>query len=329
MTSPPASHDRSRRGTRLRDLKSVPVLPSLITLGNLFLGFLVMAKIADAISLSDARVMSDAVISVFEVATLLIFLAMVFDALDGKVARATGQTSQFGAQLDSMADMVTFGVAPAFLAKALINFHEGDNSLLPTHPKLYYGAAAIYVLCAAMRLARYNVETGGSQSEHREFKGLPTPGAAVMLCSAVTFFCGWELRDGSMKISRSILPEEMSSAVVVAMPATLVCLGLLMVSRVPYPHVFQAMVARRHSFPFLATLVVMLGLLAVEPQLALLFLTLSYVLYGIGLGTYRLVTTGSMDPPDDPGEDLHSEEETASVSRSTFPSEFTKDPKLN
>ncbi len=307
----------------------MPVLPSLITLGNLFLGFLVMAKIADAISLSDAQVMSDAVVSVFEIATLLIFLAMVFDALDGKVARATGQTSQFGAQLDSMADMVTFGVAPAFMAKVLINFHEGESGLLPAHPKLYYGAAAIYVLCAAMRLARYNVETGGSQSDHREFKGLPTPGAAVMLCAAVTFFCGWELRDGSMKISRLLLPEEMSAAIVVAMPATLVCLGLLMVSRVPYPHVFHAMVARRHSFPFLATLVVMLGLLAVEPQLALFALALSYVLFGIALGTYRLVTKGSMDPPDDPGEVVQAEDEIAAASRSPFAAEFTKDPKLN
>lgn len=288
----------SRRGRRLRDLKSVPVLPSLITLGNVFLGFLAMAKVADAIMLSSGLPLSPEVIETFGNAAKLVFLAMVFDALDGKVARATGQTSAFGAQLDSLADVVTFGVAPAFVAKVLINFHEGEGGLLPTHPKLYYGAAAIYVLSAAMRLARYNVESSGpSEEDHREFRGLPSPGAAALLCAMVAFFASWD--DGSMQISRAILPSSFDYGIIVALPATLVLLGLLMVSRVPYPHAFHFLLRRRHSFPFLATLVTIIGIAAVEWQLALLAVTGTYVLSGLVLGIYRLASTGRLDGPDD------------------------------
>lgn len=327
MASREEPRARPTRQRRFRDLKSVPVLPSLITLGNLFLGFLVMAKVADAIAIADGGSMTPEVSTIFGTAALLVFVAMVLDALDGKIARVTGQTSAFGAQLDSMADMVTFGVAPAFLAKALINFHEGSERLLPAHPKLYYGAAAIYVLCAAMRLARFNVEASGeTRADHREFKGLPTPGAAALACAAVAFFCEWELQDGSMQIGQFLLPAGMGSAIVVAMPAALACLGLLMVSRVPYPHVFYAMLRRRHSFPFLVTVVVILGLLAIEPQLALLTLTLSYVVYGIGLGFFRLVTTGSMDPPDAEADGTG---ELPPVVRASLPLESLKDPKLN
>ena len=107
---------RRRRG--LRRLKDVPVLPSLITLGNLCFGFLAIAKVADALRLSQPGAPFSEVVGLFETAAVLVFVAMVCDALDGRVARMTGQTTPFGAQLDSMADMVAFGAAPAFLGKA-------------------------------------------------------------------------------------------------------------------------------------------------------------------------------------------------------------------
>src|SRR5438874_1779022 len=105
--------DQTGRRRRFRNLKDMPVLPSLVTLGNVFFGFLAIAKVADALSQGgpgtsflDARV-----VGLFEVAAILVFVAMVFDALDGSIARLTNQATPFGAQLDSMADMVTFGVA--------------------------------------------------------------------------------------------------------------------------------------------------------------------------------------------------------------------------
>src|SRR5258708_2642983 len=113
-----------RRRRRFRDLKNVPVLPSLVTLGNVFFGFLAIAKVADALRLAkQGAPFAGEVVGLFETAAILVFIAMVFDALDGRIARMTGQATPFGAQLDSMADMVTFGVAPAFLGKVLIDWH--------------------------------------------------------------------------------------------------------------------------------------------------------------------------------------------------------------
>ena len=283
------------KGRRLRDLRSVPVLPSLITLGNLFFGFLAMAKVTDAVQLGGAE--SPAVLASFEFAAILIFVAMVFDAIDGRVARMTGQSTAFGAQLDSLAEVVTFGCAPAFLAKVLINLHEGDQSLLPPHPKIYYFCAAVFVLCAAMRLARFNVESAGPDEEdHREFKGLPSPGAAAVVCALIAFFTS--RTDQSAILTRLVLPEHAQQWTVVAMPGVLVVLGLLMVSKVPFPHVFYLLVQRRHSFPFLATLVVTIGLVLVEWQLAFVLWTVGYVLFGLGLAIYRYATRGRLGPPD-------------------------------
>ena len=99
------------------------MLPSLVTLGNLFFGFLAIAKVADALRTAGPGTAFAEVVGLFEAAAILIFVAMICDALDGQVARMTGQATPFGAQLDSIADMVTFGVAPAFLGKVLIDWH--------------------------------------------------------------------------------------------------------------------------------------------------------------------------------------------------------------
>lgn len=152
MTGPRLEdHPPLRRRRGLRRLKEVPVAPSLVTLGNLFFGFLAISKIADALHRTQPGVPFATVVGLFQTATVLIFIAMILDAVDGRVARMTGQTSLFGAQLDSLADMVTFGLAPAFLAKVLVDWHAqvDVNSLLPLSPKLFYSAAAVYVLCAA------------------------------------------------------------------------------------------------------------------------------------------------------------------------------------
>ena len=291
---------RTRRG--LRRLKDVPVLPSLITLGNLFFGFLAIAKVADALRQVQPGEPFGTVVDLFATASVLIFVAMICDALDGRVARMTGQTTPFGAQLDSLADMVTFGTAPAFLAKVLIDWHaQGDkNNLLPMHPKLFYAAAAVYVLCAALRLARFNVETGSDEEDHREFKGLPSPAAASVVCGLIALFCTRndpESRLGSL--SHMILSPEHFDWIVMAMPGVLVLLGLLMVSRVPYPHAMHWILRKRHSLPFLAGLVVLIVIAAVEWQLALAACTLGYVVAGVVLGVWRAIFRRGREDADD------------------------------
>lgn len=295
---PPVLAGREPRfGRRFRDLKSVPILPSLITLGNVFFGFLAMAKCTDGLVAQGAEVtMTVQALRLFEISAILVFVAMVFDGLDGAVARLTNQTTAFGAQLDSLADVVTFGVAPAFIGKALIDFYSREDvGWLPYHPKLYWAAAAIFVLCAAMRLARYNVEAVDDDSDNTDFVGLPTPAAAAVICSMVAFFAS--RGDDGPSISSWLLPPEVPKALVMAMPATLVVVGLLMVSRFPFPHMIATLVRGRHSFPFLATLVVLVFAAAIEWQFALLCLSLVYVAWGILLGLFRLVTRGDMDGP--------------------------------
>jgi CDP-diacylglycerol--serine O-phosphatidyltransferase len=225
-----------------------------------------------------------------------VFVAMVFDAIDGTVARLTGQSTKFGAQLDSLADVVTFGAAPAFIAKVLLEFAaRSEPQLLPLKPKLFYGAAVIYLLCAAMRLARFNVETPSSDVEdHREFKGLPSPAAAAVVCALVAFYCA---PVDEHNFSRALLPDSVYGNLLPALPVAVTLLGLLMVSRFPYPHLVNSVFRGGHSFPYLASLVVLVVVAAIEWQFALLALTLIYVLSGIVLGVYRLVTRGSMDPP--------------------------------
>ena len=108
---------------------------------------------------------------------------MIFDALDGRVARLMRKTSDFGAQMDSLADVISFGVAPAFLliglvSKALL----GDGQVSPISDqisgRIVWIIAAVYVCCGALRLARFNVENVHDESSHMWFKGLPIPGAA-------------------------------------------------------------------------------------------------------------------------------------------------------
>ncbi|MCR9246712.1 MAG: CDP-alcohol phosphatidyltransferase family protein [bacterium] len=292
---------RRRRG--LRRLKEVPVAPSLVTLGNLFFGFLAIAKVADALQTAQPGAPFTSVVGLFETATILIFVAMVLDALDGRVARMTGQTSAFGAQLDSLCDMVTFGLAPAFLGKVLIDWHAqvDGNSLLALSPKLYYSAAAVYVLCAALRLARFNVESG-EDDDHSSFRGLPTPGAAAVVVSLVALFC--TKHDPQAELGRMIFGDRFDW-IVQSMPLVLVVLGVLMVSPVRFPHALHTIMQKRHSMPFLAGLVVLIVVAALEWQFALAVVTGGYVLYGVGLAGWRLLTRRSFDGEgdDDGGED--------------------------
>ncbi len=291
--------DRRRR--RFRDLKSVPVLPSMVTLGNLFFGFLAMAYVADAAMIAVGQgIDHPAVIPLFERAAVLIFVAMVFDGIDGAVARLTNQVTSFGAQLDSLADAVTFGVAPAFVTKVLVDFHaQGADSLMPAHPKLYYAAAAIYVICAAMRLARFNVEVGSPKEvDHREFSGLPSPAAAAVVCSLIAFFTT-RGDEGVLSVRFLGIGDTFYDGLVLSLPFVLGLAGLLMVSRFPYPHLVNRLVRGRHSFPFFATLVVLIFIAAIEWQLALVVLSVCYLLSGMVIGLWRLATAGRMGPPPD------------------------------
>ena len=164
-----AAKDRLLRRVRRQRLKYVTILPSLVTILNGVCGF-------TAIALAGK--------GEFAKAGYMILLAMIADMLDGRLARMSKSTSSFGGQLDSLCDVISFGVAPAFLMLKVLEyklagFAEFNLTTIESFlQRFIWLAAAAYISCAAIRLARFNVENEEDESAHMSFIGLPTPAAA-------------------------------------------------------------------------------------------------------------------------------------------------------
>ena len=227
--------------------KPVAILPTLCTLGNTFCGFLAISKVGDAL-LEPARFGEHVLFAAW-----MLLLAMVFDALDGRIARMTNQASDFGAQLDSLTDLITFGVAPAFLVKAVFD-HAMTEAGVAYQQKITLMISAIYVICATLRLARFTLETDTSDESHEKFYGLPSPAAAGVI--AATTFLMFESGSPLAGIS----PDTrllLTRIWIWSLPV----LGMLMVSKVEYVH----LVSRwgRGRKPFLHLIAIVLTILVV------------------------------------------------------------------
>ncbi len=234
----------SEGGHRVRR-KGVYLLPNLLTTGALFAGFYAIVASMNA---------------QFEAAALAIFVAMFFDGLDGRVARLTNTQSAFGVQYDSLSDMVSFGVAPALVA---------FSWALSSMGKLGWAAAFVYVAGAALRLARFNTQAATADSSF--FRGLASPAAAALLASLV-----WSATDLGFH------GDELPRVVAVLAAFVTAGAGLLMVSNFRY-HSFKKFDLRRRV-PFVAMLLVVLvvGVVTVDPPRILLLVALVYALSGPG-----------------------------------------------
>ena len=168
-----------RRGKRAY-IRSVYFLPSLCTLGNAVCGF--AAMYVAFLAASPPRTWNRR--RGFSAAAYLIFLAMVFDALDGRLARFARHTTDFGGQLDSLADVISFGAAPAFLTLLLFK-QEGPQDLPRVVGRAVWAVGALYMSCAALRLARFNVSNEHGEQHHFSFLGLPSPGAAGAVAALI------------------------------------------------------------------------------------------------------------------------------------------------
>lgn len=228
--------------------KPVAILPTLCTLGNTFCGFLAIAKIADALlrpALFEHNVLW---------ASWMILLAMLFDALDGRIARLTKQSSDFGAQLDSLTDLITFGVAPAFLVKVVYEYTL-TSAGVPYRQKFVLLLCALYVICAALRLARFTLETDEDDQSHERFCGLPTPAAAGVVASSAFLLFENESPLAGMS-------SETRLALVRAYLWMLPLLGGMMISRVEYVHLVSRWFRGRRPFLHLVVILVILFLAA-------------------------------------------------------------------
>lgn len=273
------SPEGGRKQGRLR--RRIAVLPTLLTLGNLLCGF---AAIGYA---SGKPVDINAFGNNYSVAGYLIFGAMIFDMLDGSMARLARATSDFGGELDSLADVVSFGIVPAFLSLKLISHllytggypHENISPLAEgLVGRFFWVICAIYVSCTALRLARFNTANRQDADAHMVFHGLPSPGAAGVVACSVIFFEA--LQPGAAHI----LPFNVSpsiGAVVTgifpfALPVILLMLAILMVSRISYGHLINQYLRPRKPFSYVTRVIVLVLLLLIEPQMTALVVIYLY-----------------------------------------------------
>ncbi len=242
-----------------RRLGPVTVVPTLCTLGNLIAGFAAIhyaSKPGDFIGPWGW--------SGLTFAAALLFLGMVLDAVDGSLARLTRSHSDLGGQLDSLADVVTFGVAPAYMMLQLVGHYlkdapgvtiigpEADSAL----GKVLWAVAAVYLSCAALRLARFNVELGpGRVVEHKTFRGLPSPGAAGAVASLI-------LLHQHLLVAKfgSDVPTSFVRGAAFGIPLVAILCALAMVSSIPYTHVANRYLYGPKSFHYIARLVVLVVL---------------------------------------------------------------------
>jgi len=244
-------------------VRKIAILPTLLTLGNGVCGFAAIAyasKIGPQSSEADQNYY-------FVLSAGLIFVAMVFDALDGYAARLSKSASDFGGQLDSLCDAISFGAAPAFLLLRL-----GQEWQKPLIRQSVATIAGLYVVCAVLRLARFNLENSPDPASHKRFKGLPSPGAAG--CIASLGILRGELATSWVQLD----PAAVRAWVSVWAPLGGLLVALLMVSRVPYPHVTKQLLRGRKHFHHLVEVMLLACLLVVTHELALVFLFWGYAL---------------------------------------------------
>jgi len=284
-------NDGSKSHGRRRRLRYIVLLPSLLTLGNLVCGFSAVhfglramfaagAGVESSVeSVLNTEVVERLLPSFLSIGAMLIFLGMVLDTLDGLAARLTRHASQFGAQLDSLADVVSFGVAPAVLAVALMMREwRGEVVVTPlsVHAlgRLMWVCAAVYCVCAAVRLARFNVEQNSPDQGHLSFRGLPSPGGAAVLASLILLY-------------EHLATPGLRNGLLYALPVVALGTALLMTSRIRYQRLTQAYLVRRRPFEHLIVLmVVFIIFLAYKPQ-TLAAVCCLYALSGPADAVYR------------------------------------------
>jgi len=253
---------------RTRRQKVFAVLPTLLTLCNAACGF-------GAITITAKVGPEHFGGSELFTASQLIFLAMLFDMLDGSAARLTNQTSDFGAQLDSLCDAISFGVAPAFIFLQLAHPAHHLMDTIATapfhfHPRILWAIAVLFMVCAILRLARFNVETDEEDS-HEFFSGLPSPAAGGVVASlpiGMNELKG-QLGSGGNLSGLAAFEQYIWSALVVIVPLVTLSAAVLMVSRLKYAHVFNQLVRGRRGRMQILQIVFSLMLVFIVRELAL------------------------------------------------------------
>jgi CDP-diacylglycerol--serine O-phosphatidyltransferase len=238
--------------------KGIYVLPNLITLSSMFAGFY---SIIAALN------------SNYELAAWAIMIASVFDALDGWVARMTHTATRFGIEIDSLADVISFGVAPGVLVYTWTLSQFG---------RVGWVGSFFLVACGALRLARFNVQMGSTEKKH--FSGLPIPASALVISTTVLAY--QELIEILEHLNLVRLADAAGKDYWVL--ALTFLLAGLMVSNITYHSLKEANLKERRPFGLLVVIAAFLAVVAYRPALVLFLVSISYVLTGIAEALYKL-----------------------------------------
>jgi CDP-diacylglycerol--serine O-phosphatidyltransferase len=271
-----ARRRRIRRHGRRAYIRSVYSLPSLATLGNAICGFGAIY----AASLDPAGGNEWIHHNRFLAAAYLIFIAMFFDAIDGRLARFTRHTTDFGGQLDSLADVISFGCAPAFISLQI--FHAAGFHSLNIVSRLVWAIGALYVSCAALRLARFNVSNEHGEQHHFSFLGLPSPGAGAAVAAFVLM-----QQDLASHAADWRLAGYLSNVCIAVLPILVLVTGLLMVSAIRYPHLVNRHLRGRHPIGRLVVVLIGVLLIVTVHRYTLGIGSLAYVFWGLIASSYR------------------------------------------
>jgi len=265
---------KSEASKKKRRLKYIAVLPSVITLMNGACGFIAIV-LASQSPYIIWNFLHGFDINPFSLVGYVILLAMIADMLDGRVARLTRTTSSFGGQLDSLCDTISFGVAPAFLMIRITEFYleniRFENALFSVViNRVIFFSAVIYVMCTVVRLARFNVENEEDEAAHMNFTGLPSPAAAGVVVSLVIFY---QQFISGIAVSQLFF--------VTGLPLITFFTGLLMISRVRYPHLPNHLLRVKKTLPSLL-LIFGSGIFIIwNIQLALLIGFCGFMVFGV------------------------------------------------
>jgi len=239
--------------------KGIYILPNLITLSSMFAGFYSVVSSLN----SD-----------YEHAAWAILVASIFDVLDGWVARVTHTATRFGIEMDSLADVISFGVAPGILAYTWT---------LSSFGRIGWLGSFFLVACAALRLARFNIQMGSTEKKH--FTGLPTPASALVIATTVLAYP--EIIEILEKLRLDRLADAAGKDYWV-LALTFILAGL-MVSNITYHSLKEANLKERRPFGILVVIVAFLAVVAYHPAIVLFVVSISYVIIGMAEALYKLI----------------------------------------
>ena len=280
VATPPGADDRENPYS-VTAASRIYFLPNLMTAGNLFCGFAAVIRCIQAnYEMKQAALITGSAIDLYKQAIWLIFGAAAFDMLDGRLARMGGRESLFGAEFDSLADVISFGIAPALLVFFLI---LSPTQGYPVFREIGWFFAFIYLLCAAIRLARFNVITNpllfrAKKDPGKDFVGLPVPAAAIAVASLVLFLLN--LAEGDRSLHRWAM----------VLPVLMALIAVLMISTVRYPSGKQVDLQTKTRLTTFVPVFIGVASIVLFKEVGLLVLALGYIGFGLVRHLRRMLT---------------------------------------